>query len=44
MGSQTWLTISDPAIADELLEKNKHIMMSRPYHRFIDEHYSDHGR
>ncbi|CAO3614680.1 unnamed protein product [Cunninghamella blakesleeana] len=44
MGTQSWLTISDPVMADELLEQNKHLIMTRPYHRFIDEHYSDGGR
>lgn len=44
MGTQSWLTVIDPAMADELLEKSRDIVMSRPYHRFIDEHYSGNQR
>ncbi|KAI9300610.1 cytochrome P450 [Cunninghamella echinulata] len=44
MGTQSWLTVIDPGMADELLEKSRDIVMSRPYHRFIDEHYSGNQR
>ncbi|KAI9300611.1 cytochrome P450 [Cunninghamella echinulata] len=40
IGSQNWLTVTDPAVAYELLEKSRELIMSRPYHRFIDEYYS----
>ncbi|KAI8064175.1 cytochrome P450 [Gongronella butleri] len=40
MGSQHWLSITDPAMAHEVLAQGKFKTMRRPHHQFIDEYYS----
>ncbi|ORX46721.1 cytochrome P450 [Hesseltinella vesiculosa] len=44
LGSQRWLTITDPRFAEDLMTLPQVTEMVKPYHRFIDEYYSRNRR